>query len=57
MLSNRKDIINMSWELIVFTLCILSICIIGIVGCISSLEEIDERNKRARFEFNERNRK
>jgi len=43
--------------LIVFTLCILAICIIGIVGCIATLEEIDEQNKRARFEFNERNRK
>jgi hypothetical protein len=48
---------SMSWELIVFTLCILAICFIGIVGCISTLEEIDEQNKRARFEFNERNRK
>jgi len=48
---------SMSWELIVFTLCIMSICIIGILGCISTLEEIDEQNKRARFEFNERNRK
>ena len=47
----------MSWELIVFTLGILSICMIGILGCITTLEEIDEQNKRARFEFNERNRK
>jgi len=44
----------MSWELIVFTLCILSICMIGILGCISTLEEIDEQNKRARKEYNER---
>ena len=48
---------SMSWELIVFTLCILAICLIGIIGCINTLETIDEQNKRARFEFNERNRK
>jgi len=47
----------MSIELIVFTLGILSICIVGIIGCITTIEEIDEQNKRARFEFNERNRK
>ena len=44
----------MSWELIVFGLSVFSICMIGIVGCISTLEEIDEQNKRARKEYNER---
>jgi len=47
----------MSWELIVFALCVFSICLIGILGCISTLEEIDAQNKSARVEFNERNRK
>jgi len=47
----------MSIELIVFALCVFAICIIGIIGCINTLETIDEQNKRAKFEFNERNRK
>lgn len=44
-------------ELICFGLVCCGIAFIGIVGCIATLEEIDDRNKQARFEFNERNRK
>ena len=43
--------------LVAFGIALFGIVILGIIGCIATIEEIDEQNKRARFEFNERNRK
>ena len=43
--------------LVAFGIALFGIVIFGIIGCIATIEEIDEQNKRARFEFNERNRK
>ena len=43
--------------LVAFGIALFGIVILGIIGCINTLETIDEQNKRARFEFNERNRK
>jgi hypothetical protein len=54
---NKRKENKMSIELIAFGLCVFAICMIGIIGCINTLETIDEQNKRAKFEFNERNRK
>ena len=39
----------MSIELIVFALCVFAICMIGILGCISTLEEVEYRNYKARY--------
>ena len=44
-------------ELVVLAFIMFSIIIIGVIGCVSTLEEIDNQNKIARFEFNEKNRK